>query len=914
MADSKNLAVRLSVIDGGKTKAELAAVGQEGQKALSQIERGAKPASDGLDRVARSAENVGKSTPAISSLSHAVSGFVGGLAAGAVTEGINLLSRIPQAFGEILRATQEAEDSQRRLNAVLQGTGFTAGLTTNQLIAFADEQERATLNTAEQVQDAAAVLATFRSVAGDTFTRTIKLAADMAAVFGGDLSQNVTRLGKALEDPVAGIGALSRVGVSFNAVQKDMIASLVESGQQLEAQRTILAAIEGQLGPAAAAQNSGTTGAANALADAWGELIEALGQTSTIAGGVQTAFGAITAGLKGLTAEVSGEASSIEERFRRAQETLNGIREYKEKNPILGFFSAPGAESIVEAQVEALRGPLQEQLRIRLLTQEAEERSAEAAFEKQQEEQKLNTVLLQRKNLEEELVKLRNSPDEQRAKITAELEATRKKLEGSRTDANSEEVNIAVAQAEEIARRRGAIIDAQIARERAAEESKAEAAVKAAERASEAQARAAERVREAREREELRTLEAVTRLEDAYTQLTGTQIANIDLALQRQLEANAREIESAEMRTRADVAATAKAEVEKARLRDETLRGAQAEVTNARIAANELLAKSPKLSESERTQAAREGMELRIALEREETTRRLESLALVGLSEADYARAREDYLMASAERIRVIEEKAKQDQEKNLLDASKLANQFSSTLSGGIAELVLQGKEGFDSLNDAFQTFLDGIQRQLIQQGTQALIGSSDGKGGGTGLIGLIMGLGPLVATGAAAGVGAGVGGGTSTGSGGSGGGGGGGGGGGSGGGSINWDAFHTGGVVGKTKPYASGSGPSEWWKNAPRYHQGRGPLMPALAPWEEAAILRKDETVSTPAQVAAMGKPAVNIIINNNSSEPVNSRQVGGDTHIDIGHIVANALSKPGSPANQMVRSLVQSEMRSGG
>ena len=65
--------------------------------------------------------------------------------------------------------------------------------------------------TSEQVLDAASVLATFRSVSGDTFKRAIGYAQDMATVFGGDVTTAAKQLGKALQDPEVGITALNRV-------------------------------------------------------------------------------------------------------------------------------------------------------------------------------------------------------------------------------------------------------------------------------------------------------------------------------------------------------------------------------------------------------------------------------------------------------------------------------------------------------------------------------------------------------------------------------------------------------------------------------------------------------------------------------------------------------------------------------
>jgi hypothetical protein len=98
----------------------------------------------------------------------------------------------------------------------------------------------------------------------------------MATVFGSDLSSSVTQLGKALEDPQQGLNALRRVGISFTQSQRDVIQALIDTGQQAEAQRVILDALERQVGGAGAAEAGGLTGATNRLSDAWGNFLEQL--------------------------------------------------------------------------------------------------------------------------------------------------------------------------------------------------------------------------------------------------------------------------------------------------------------------------------------------------------------------------------------------------------------------------------------------------------------------------------------------------------------------------------------------------------------------------------------------------------------------------------------------------------------
>ena len=299
MAD-RTLAIRLAVVDGGKVKAELKDVGDTGDRALRRIETAARPASRALLALDGAAGEVRGSLQGLAGrlgpLGTALTALgPAGLAAGAALAGVGLV------LTRGLQEAAQADQSYRRLEAVLRATGQASGLTAREITSFADGLERSTLATAESVQDAAAVLATFRSVAGDTFTRALTLAQDLSAVFGQDLSASATQLGKALEEPVQGITALRRVGVSFTASQRELIASLVETGQTAQAQKVILDALEQQVGGAGAAEAGGLTGATNRLSDAWGNLLEAIGQTPAVSGTAEGALGLLARSLEGLT-------------------------------------------------------------------------------------------------------------------------------------------------------------------------------------------------------------------------------------------------------------------------------------------------------------------------------------------------------------------------------------------------------------------------------------------------------------------------------------------------------------------------------------------------------------------------------------------------------------------------------------
>lgn len=160
-----------------------------------------------------------------------------------------------------VRSTKQlalVEHQMLRLNAVFKATGYSAGQTAESFDQFARSLARSTLASSEGVREAGAILATFADITGSNFDETIVLAQDMAEVFGGNLTSSVQQLAKALQDPILGLSALRRSGISFTEAQREQIKVLHESGQALEAQNAILAAVKAQVGGAAAAVAEGS--------------------------------------------------------------------------------------------------------------------------------------------------------------------------------------------------------------------------------------------------------------------------------------------------------------------------------------------------------------------------------------------------------------------------------------------------------------------------------------------------------------------------------------------------------------------------------------------------------------------------------------------------------------------------------
>lgn len=173
----------------------------------------------------------------------------------------------------------EAELAFSKLDSAIEATGHAAGFTSDTLAEFADHLEGITNFSSEASQEAMAVIATFKEIKGDNFLAATKAAQDMSTVLGGDLSGAAMQLGKALNDPIKGLTALSRSGVSFTEEQENSIRSLVKMGKTAEAQKIILEELNNEFGGAAEKAGSTFIGQLGNIGDALGSVGDNVGET-----------------------------------------------------------------------------------------------------------------------------------------------------------------------------------------------------------------------------------------------------------------------------------------------------------------------------------------------------------------------------------------------------------------------------------------------------------------------------------------------------------------------------------------------------------------------------------------------------------------------------------------------------------
>ena len=282
------------------------------------------------------------------------------------------------AFKSIISLTIEQERVTRQLDAAIKSTGGSAGFTSKELQEMAAGLQKVTNFGDEAILGMQSLLLTFTNLKGDILPATTMAVLDLSERMGTDLQSSALQLAKALNDPIANLGALSRAGIQFSVDQKAVIKSLWEAGQQAEAQKIILKELEVQFGGSAKAARDSFGGALKSLGNAFNDLLEGDGGLNDAKGAVEElitvlqkpetkeAFDVIVSAVVGVTTALAkgvvgltefgtalgvflagGEAKSLEELNTEIERTENTLRAAKQRLEIAeegGFLSLFNAD------------------------------------------------------------------------------------------------------------------------------------------------------------------------------------------------------------------------------------------------------------------------------------------------------------------------------------------------------------------------------------------------------------------------------------------------------------------------------------------------------------------------------------------------------------------------------------------
>lgn len=261
--------------------------------------------------------------------------------------GFGAVAGVGWAFDE----AEEAKASARSTAEAIRSTGNAAQVSAKQQADLVDQLSQLAGLDDEIVNGGANMLRTFTSIKGvDIFGGALASSLDLAAKFGS-VDAAAVRVGKALNDPIAGLTSLNKAGIQFSATQKQVIRDFVEAGDKASAQRIILKELETQFGgqAEAAATSSGKIKVAlgNTAESIGTVLLPALDAAATGVGFVADAFNTLPKGAQAATLGALGlayVAPKIASGFKAASDAIDffklGLAGATEKGA--GFSNALG--------------------------------------------------------------------------------------------------------------------------------------------------------------------------------------------------------------------------------------------------------------------------------------------------------------------------------------------------------------------------------------------------------------------------------------------------------------------------------------------------------------------------------------------------------------------------------------------
>lgn len=241
----------------------------------------AKQVESAIKDVGETADKQGSKFSGLTEIARGAFQSIGGFAVNAASQiGSSIVGGIGSFISEGISEAAGWQSAFRQTQAVVESTGMAAGFTAEQMGEMAASLSASagmSLFTDDQILGAQNVLATFTKVQGIQFEGATQSALDMAQALGMDVSSAAMMMGKALNDPVKGLSALSRSGVSFTAEQQAMVEAMVEAGDVAGAQNLILKEMEVQFGGSALAATETFEGAQVLLAESMNGVKETLG-------------------------------------------------------------------------------------------------------------------------------------------------------------------------------------------------------------------------------------------------------------------------------------------------------------------------------------------------------------------------------------------------------------------------------------------------------------------------------------------------------------------------------------------------------------------------------------------------------------------------------------------------------------
>lgn len=228
---------------------------------------GADQAKAALSSVGSAADNTGSTLK--KSLGTAL-----GVAAGIGAVAITGLSAV---LVDSVKIAMQHQQVMSQTAQVLKSTKDASGETAQAISNMSESLSKTTMFSQDTIQSGQNLLLTFTGIGKQVFPQATQAMLDLSQATGQSMSSSAMQLGKALNDPLTGMSALQRVGVSFSASEKEQIKNMMAHNDVIGAQKIMLGELSTEFGGSATAAGKTFAGQMAILKNNFDDLKDKVG-------------------------------------------------------------------------------------------------------------------------------------------------------------------------------------------------------------------------------------------------------------------------------------------------------------------------------------------------------------------------------------------------------------------------------------------------------------------------------------------------------------------------------------------------------------------------------------------------------------------------------------------------------------
>lgn len=157
---------------------------------------------------------------------------------------------------QLMDSIKVAADHQQVLSQTVQALKSThdaSGMTASAVSDLAESFSKVTPFSEDVTQSGENLLLTFTNIGKKIMPDATQAMLDMSQAMGQDMKSSAIQLGKAINDPLTGLSALQRVGVTFSDEEKKQIKTMMEHKDIMGAQKVMLNELATEFGGSATA-------------------------------------------------------------------------------------------------------------------------------------------------------------------------------------------------------------------------------------------------------------------------------------------------------------------------------------------------------------------------------------------------------------------------------------------------------------------------------------------------------------------------------------------------------------------------------------------------------------------------------------------------------------------------------------